>query len=91
MSNRRLLEIFLLQIMVYLVIWLWNDYVASLVSVLVVAICAGVFIVALIAELIEKSKVPKSYFLFMIGSILIPLIVGFVFISLMGGDLDWLQ
>ena len=91
MSNRRLLEIFLLQIMVYLVIWLWNDYVASLISVLVVAICAGVFIVALIAELIEKSKVPKSYFIFMIGSILIPLIVGFVFISLMGGDLDWLQ
>ena len=52
-------------------------------------IFTGILIVAVIAEMIEKSKVPRSYFYFMLGSILIPLIVGFIFIGLMGGDLEW--
>ena len=91
MPKIRLTEILLLQTLVYLVLWLWNDYVASLVSAIIIAICSGVFIVALIAELIEGSKVPKSYFIFMLGSILIPIIVGVIFVSIMGGRLDWLE
>ena len=77
--------------MIYLALWLWNDYAASLVSIIMTAILTGILIVASIAELIEKSKVPKSYFIFMIGSILIPLITGLIYVGLMGGDLDWLK
>lgn len=91
MPRIRLLEIFLLQILIYLVLWLWNDYVASLMTILMTVIFTGILIVAVIAELIEKSKVPRSYFVFMIGSILIPVIVGFIFVGLMGGQLDWLE
>jgi len=91
MSRIRLIEIFLIQALVYLVLWLWNDYVATLMTVLMTVIFTGILIVAIIAELIEKSKVPRSYFTFMIGSILIPVVVGFIFVTLMGGDLEWLK
>jgi FtsH-binding integral membrane protein len=91
MRRLRLFEIFLIQVLVYLALWLWNDYAATLFSILMVAIFSGILIVAIIAELIEKSKVPKSYFIFMFGSILIPLLVGFIFISIMGGELEWLE
>lgn len=89
MPRLRLFEIFLLEILIYLVLWLWNDYIASLISVLMIAIFTGILIVAIIAELIEKSKVPRSYFYFMAGSVLIPIIVGLIFFWLMGGELEW--
>jgi len=91
MMSLRLFEIFLIQIMIYLALWLWDDYVASLVSIIMVAIITGILIVATISEWIERSKVPKSYFIFMIGSILIPLITGIIYVGLMGGDLDLLK
>ncbi len=86
----RLVEIFLIQAVIYLLLWLWNDYIASLISILMIVIFSGLLIVAIISEWIERSKVPKSYFIFMIGSILIPLIVGWLFLMLMGGELEWL-
>ena len=91
MSRIRLIEIFLLQFLIYLVLWLWDDYIGSLITVLMTTIFSGILIVAAIAELIEKSKVPKSYFIFMIGSIVIPVIVGLIFVGIMGGQLDWLK
>jgi len=91
MSRIRLIEIFLIQFLIYLALWLSDDYVATLVTVLMTTIFLGILIVAAIAELIEKSKVPKSYFIFMIGSIVIPVIVGFIFVGIMGGQLDWLK
>ena len=82
MPRLRLFEIFLIQFLVYLVLWLWDDYIASLLSIIMIFITAAILIVALIAELIEKSKVPRSYFIFMLGSILIPVLVGLIFIAL---------
>lgn len=91
MLRLRLLEIFLLQILIYLALWLWNDYIASLISILMAVIFTGILIVAIIAELIEKSKVPRSYFIFMAGSVLIPIVVGFIFLLLTGGKLEWME
>jgi hypothetical protein len=91
MIRLRLFEIFLIQILIYLVLWLWNDYVATLLSAIMIVITTAVLIVAVIAELIEKSKVPRSYFIFMIGTVLIPLLIGFIFIGILGWEMEWLE
>lgn len=91
MPKLRLFELFLIEFLIYLMLWLWDEYIASLLTIIMTAIFTAILIIAAIAELIEKSKVPRSYFLFMLGSVLIPLLVGFVFVVLLGGKLMWME
>lgn len=85
-----LLEIFLLQIVIWLGLWLISDYVATLLTVIVGAIVSAVLIVALIAEAIERSKVPKRYFQIMGISILCIVLAALIYLTLLGGQLDFL-
>lgn len=90
MLNLRPLELFLIQFIFYIGLWLWDDYIASLISIIFVAICSFIFIISLITEWIEPSKVPRWYFVFMIASIFAPFIAGAIFVGFMGGQLQWL-
>ena len=89
--NLRPIEIFMIEFIFYTILWLVDDYIASLVSVILGFIFASILIVALISEFIEPSKVPRSYYYFMIVSILAPLLAGALFVGLMDGQLDWLE
>jgi len=91
MLKLRPIEWFLLQFISYLLIWLINDYAGTLVSAIFIVIFSALLLVACISELIEPSKVPKSYYIFMIISILVPLIVAALFLGIIGGDLNWLK
>jgi hypothetical protein len=52
-----------MQFLVYLMLWLWNDYVASLITIIMTVIFTGILIVAIISELIEKnSELSKENF-----------------------------
>lgn len=84
-------EWFLIQLVFYFILWLINDYTATLVSVIFMVIFAAILIVALISELIEPSKVPRSYFWFMVISILAPILAGLIFLIIIGGDLNWIK
>lgn len=84
-------EWFLIQLVFYFMLWLINDYTATLVSVIFIVIFAAILIVALISELIEPSRVPRSYFWFMVISILAPILAGLVFLTIIGGDLNWIK
>jgi FtsH-binding integral membrane protein len=84
-------EWFLIELAFYFVLWLINDYIATLVSLIFIVIFSAILIVALISELIEPSKVPRSYFWFMVVSILAPLLAGLVFLIIIGGDLNWIK
>jgi len=55
------------------------------------AISGGIIFFAYAAEMIEKSKVPKSYFLYMGTMFLAPLIVGIAFSIIYEGNFDWLK
>lgn len=55
-------EIFLLELAIWLAVWLLNDYMAALLTVIVSAIVLAVLVIALLAEAIERSKVPRWYF-----------------------------
>jgi uncharacterized membrane protein YwzB len=83
-------EIFMLQTIFYLLLWLWNDYVATILSLTFAAIAFFVLIVSGIAEWIEKSKISKIYFLAMLISIVTPFVVGSFFMLLRKGSLDWM-
>lgn len=91
MLNLRPFELFLIEFAFYTLLWLINDYVASLLSLVFAVICIAILLVAIIAELIEPSKVPRKYYYYMIVSIAAPILAGWLFISLMGGQLDWFE
>ena len=91
MLNLRPFELFLIEFAFYILLWLWNDYIATLVSALFILVCTSILLIALVAELIERSKVPRRYFYYMLVSILAPLLSSLFFINQMNGNLDWLE
>jgi hypothetical protein len=86
-----LLEIFLLELAVWLGLWLLNDYIATLLTLILVAIVFAILLIALMAEGIERSKVPRKYFQVMIISALTPLLAGAIYMTIFGGDLHFLK
>lgn len=84
-------EIFLLEVVVWLGLWLLNDYLATLLTLITGAIVLAVLLFALIAEAIERSKVPRRYFYVMALSILAPLVAAGLYLALFGGELGFLQ
>lgn len=86
-----LLEIFLLEVVCFLGLWLINDYVAALLTLIVGAIVSAVLIIALISEAIERSKVPKKYFQIMALSVLAMLVSALIYVVLIGGQLEFLR
>lgn len=91
MLKLRPIEWFLIEFVLYILLWMINDYMATLVSSIFIIIFAALLLVAGISELIEPSKVPRSYYIFMAISIITPLLVGVVYLLIIGGDLDWLK
>ena len=92
MENRQLnlSEIFMIQAILYLLVWLWNDYAATILSLSFAAIALFIVIIAFISELIEPSKVPRKYFYIMLISAFTPIIIGSFFMILKKGALDWM-
>ena len=81
---------FLLQAVIYSGIWLWNEFVASYLTLIFPAMILVILIIAVIADLIEPSRIPKWYYTLMIISIITPLTIGGLFYYLYGGRMDWL-
>jgi hypothetical protein len=91
MLRLTLFEIFLLELVVWLGLWLLSDYIATLLTLIIGAIVSAVLIIALISETMERSKVPKKYFYVMILSIIAPLISAVIYVVLFQGQLDFLN
>jgi len=86
-----IVEICLFQVILYSLMWLSNSYFATLITAITVPIFFAILLISLIAELIDRSKVPKSYFKFLVLSILIPLLVAAFFFRANDGFFDWMQ
>jgi len=86
-----LFEIFLLQTVIWLGLWLLSDYVAALLTLIIGAIVLAVLAFALIAEVIERSRVPKKYFQVMALSILSMAVAAGIYLTLLGGQMDFLN
>ena len=90
MRSLSALEVFLLEIVVYLILWFVNDYLAVVLSIIFAGVLLVALLLALASELIERSKVPRRYFTIMVLSILAPILVAMVFLAIQGPP-DWLQ
>ena len=81
----------LIQIIIYAVIFLLDSFTGFLICLVGAFISAAILIVSLITEMVERSKVPKSYYGFMIVSILSPLIVLGAFGAFYPDAFAWMQ
>ena len=90
MPKIRPIELFLIQFIIYGVLWLWNEYIASLMTLVFTAIAIFILAISLMAELIEPSKVPRWYFSSMVVSIIAPILATVVFVYFVGMEFEWL-
>lgn len=90
MEKIRPLEILLAEIVLYFLLWLYDDYLATLLSLSFGGIFLVILLISLIVEWIERSKVPVWYYKFMAVSVLAPAITAGIYLFLSGG-LGWLE
>lgn len=81
----------LAQAVLYAVLWLWNEYVASYMTLILPSVLLVLLILSLIADWIEPSRIPRWYLKVMLISILVPVLTGVAIYLIYGGRLDWLQ
>lgn len=86
-----LFEIFLIETAAWLALWLLSDYVATLLTLSLGAIVLVVLVIALLAEWIERSKVPRRYFHIMGVSLVSIAASAALYMLIFGGRLDFLQ
>jgi len=86
-----LMEIFLLEVLLWLGLWLLNDYVATLLTLILGAIVSAVLLIALMSEWIERSKVPRRYFYIMALSVLAIVIAAGSYAIIFDGRLEFLK
>lgn len=90
MRTIRPVELFLIEMVIYLLLWLINDYLASLLSIILGTICLLILIISLIVEAIERSKVPRWYYFFLAMSVLAPVAAALIYLFISGG-VDWMK
>ena len=91
-SNIETIIICFLSEFVFLIgIWLWNDYIATILTFLISGICLAILLISLIAELLERSNISRLYFQLMLLTMLTPIIVAVCYIWLMDGYILWLN
>ena len=62
---RKPFEIFMIQLMGYIIVFLWDQHVAYLLSLIIAVVVLAVLIISYLVEKVEPSKVPPSYYRFM--------------------------
>lgn len=90
MRQFRPIEILLIEVVIYLLLWLFNDYLATLLSIILGTICLLILLISLIVEAIERSKVPRWYYIFLAMSVIAPIAAAIIYIVISGG-LDWMK
>ena len=84
-------EIFLLETAAWLTLWLISDYVATLLTLILGAIVSAVLAIALMAEWVERSKVPRRYFQVMALSIVAIVVAAGLYMAIFGGELSFVK
>ncbi|MCB0637179.1 MAG: hypothetical protein KDC54_11205 [Lewinella sp.] len=84
------LEAFLLQIMAYLLLWWWDDYLATLLSLIFGGIALFLLVISRLVEWVERSRVSKAYYRLMLYCFLAPLLAGILGLLLRQG-VSWME
>ena len=83
-------EILLIEGILFLFLWSTNQYLATLLTFIMVPIFFSIFLISWIAERIEKSKISREYFVLMIGLSILPALLFIMFHLINEGGYGWL-
>lgn len=84
LSAARFVLPLVVQSCVYLGLLVLDDYTGALLVLVIGGISLAVFIISILVELIEPSRVPKSYWGFMMSAWIAPVLAILVFYLLRG-------
>lgn len=87
----RLTEIILIQVVFYSLVYLWSNYIGFLLCLIITCIASAILILSLIFDFIEKSKVPSSYYWFILSTAIVPAVVMGMFSIFSTGAFDWID
>ena|SRR5688572_4062718 len=89
-AGNKLFIIGLAQAVIYCLIWLWHEYVATYITIIFPVMILLILMLSSIAEWIEPSRIPRWYYKLMIISAIIPVLIGAIFYFLYKGRFDFL-
>ena len=85
------IEVLLIQMILYGLVYLLNPYIGFMLCLIIAVIAAALLLLSLVVELVERSKVPRAYYLYMITAIVAPLVVLGGFSLGVNGTFDWMK
>ncbi|MEM1281159.1 MAG: hypothetical protein AAGG53_14340 [Cyanobacteria bacterium P01_H01_bin.152] len=74
----------------YLGLLLLDSYMGTLIALVIGGIGLAILLIALMVELVEPSRVPRSYYRFMVTVCLAP-ILSIVVFAILRGEIEWLN
>lgn len=81
---------FAVQLVIYMLLWIWYDYLATIVSLIFGLICFSILAIAIMAEWIERTRINRRFFSFILAGFLAPL-VAYIFYAILGGGMKWMS
>lgn len=84
------LEIWLAQVVVYLLLWLANDYLATVLCLIFGGIAFSLWALIQLIELVDKSKVSRQMLRLILMCFLAPLTASILYLVLNQG-LNWVK
>lgn len=85
------IEIFLIEVVVFMALWLFLPFWASLLTFIIPMIGLPILLISLIAEWLERTRISRLYFVFLFISVLVPPLVAFVYSLLSGNEWNFLN
>lgn len=77
------------QLVVYLLLIILDEYAGSLLAVIIGSIALGVWLISLIVEIIEPSRVTKAYYWYTFTGWLAPVLALTAYVILRG-EIEWM-
>ncbi len=90
LKKLKLEEILLIEIIFYFALWMYDEYLASVISLIFGVICLMILLTSLVVEKIEKSNVPKFFYKILTVSVIAPIVAVVIYSGIVGG-IRWIM
>jgi hypothetical protein len=84
-------EIILLEAILLAGCWMWNEYIAFMVSIIFIPLFISIIVISKIADYLEPSRIGPLFYRLLVGLTIVPIILLLVFWSIYGGEFDWMK
>lgn len=85
LKKLKLEEILLIEIIFYFAVWMIDEYMATMISLIFGTICLMILLTSLVVDKIEKSNVPQWYYKVLTVSVIAPIVAAMIYSGIIGG------